>query len=100
MRPDADPAPGPVPVLAGGAHGPRGVCREVGHWHRLDSPGQRVSGTRESQNQEAGGETDLRSALVEAGWRLAEDRVRLGDMGRGGTQEGGAGATLYLEWES
>ena len=83
MWPDADPAPGPVPVLAGGAHGPRGVCREVGHWHRLDSPGQRVSGTRESQNQEEGGETDLRSALVEAGWRLAEDRVRLGDRGRG-----------------
>ena len=47
MWPDADPAPGPVPVLAGGAHGPRGVCREVGHRHRLDSPGQRVSGTRE-----------------------------------------------------
>ena len=47
MWPDADPAPGPVPVLAGGAHGPCGVCREVGHWHRLDSPGQRVSGTRE-----------------------------------------------------
>ncbi len=48
MWPDTDPAPGPVAVLAGGAHGPCGVCREVGHWHRLDSPGQRVSGTRES----------------------------------------------------
>ena len=85
MGPDADPAPGPVPVLAGGADGPRGVCREVGHRHRLDSPGQRVSGRqeREDKNQEEGGGTDLRSALVEAGWRLAEDRVRLGDMGRG-----------------
>ena len=55
---------------------------------------------RESQNQEAGGETDLRSALVEAGWRLAEDRVRLGDMGRGLTEEGGAGPTLYLDCEN
>ena len=51
----------------------------------------------ESEYQEEGGKTDLRSALVEAGWRLAEDRVRLGDMGRGLT-EGGAGATLYLDW--
>ena len=43
----------------------------------------------ESEYQEEGGKTDLRSALVEAGWRLAEDKVRLGDMGRGLT-EGGA----------
>ena len=50
----------------------------------------------ESEYQEEGGKTDLRSALVEAGWRLAEDKVRLGDMGRGLT-EGGAGATLYLD---
>ena len=38
---------------------------------------------REDENEEEGGGTDLRSALVEAGWRLAEDRVRLGDRGRG-----------------
>ena len=31
---------------------------------------------------------------MEAGWRLAEDRVRLGDMGRGLT---GVGAILYLK---
>ena len=43
----------------------------------------------ESEYQEEGEKTDLRSALVEAGWRLAEDKVRLGDMGRGLT-EGGA----------
>ena len=49
----------------------------------------------ESQSlSETRGHTDLRSALVEAGWRLAEDRVRLGDMGRGLT---GVGATLYLK---
>ena len=49
----------------------------------------------ESQSlSETRGHTDLRSALVEAGWRLAEDRVRLGDMGRGLT---GVGAILYLK---
>ena len=42
----------------------------------------------ESEYQEEGEKTDLRSALVEAGWRLAEDKVRLGDMGRGLTEVG------------
>ena len=43
---------------------------------------------REDENEEEGGGTDLRSALVEAGWRLAEDKVRLGDMGQGLTEVG------------
>ena len=42
----------------------------------------------ESEYQEEGEKTDLRSALVEAGWRLAEDKVRLGDMGQGLTEVG------------
>ncbi len=54
---------------------------------------------REDEYEEEGGGTDLRSALVEAGWRLAEDRVRLGDMGRGRPEGGGAGVTLYLGGE-
>ena len=33
---------------------------------------------------------------MEAGWRLAEDRVRLGDMGRGGTEEGGGQHCIWI----
>ena len=65
-----DHAGGPAgPVLAGGADGPGGVGREVGHWDRLDAARQRISTCKELQARTGSG-GDLRSVLVDGQWPM------------------------------
>ena len=80
-----DHAGGPAgPVLAGGADGPGGVGREVGHWDRLDAARQRISTCKELQARTGSG-GDLRSVLVDT------------PPGTGGKEREGV-ATVHLQY--